>query len=186
MEFIKRIQENTKQQKYSRITRKVSKKNKEISTGYIIKHSKNFLLLQDIENFNTKGFDIIQISKITEIRYNNYDAFYDKIFELEGEKKNLGFEKEIELLNWETIFKSLQNIFSAIIIECESPKHDSFTIGPIVKVTSKSVFIRYFNPEGILEKVLTKIKFKHITKITLGDRYTELFSKYLRYEEEKK
>ncbi|MDG1433908.1 MAG: hypothetical protein P8M17_07090 [Saprospiraceae bacterium] len=180
MKIQKKIQRNFKEKRYSRITRKISKKETVISTGYILNFSENFILMQGDDDFSLSSFWIFESSKITNFRYNKNDKYYDFIMESEGLKKDLKAKTKVNLSNWKTIFTSLKKAKKHIIVECENPKIDEFIIGEITDVNSKSVSIWYFNAEGILDKKPINVKFKNITKVTFDDKYIDTFSKYLR------
>ncbi|MCF1421482.1 hypothetical protein [Mangrovimonas futianensis] len=167
-------------QKFARITRKIVKGWKQISRGYIVDFSHDFVVIQECDDFRLLGFNILPIKDFKKIRYNNNDKYYDKIMLLENEKKNIGLKTKVDLKDWKTIFESLLANEKNVVVECENPKIGSFTIGPIKKVTNKSVFIQYFNATGLLDEKPTKIKFKNITKVMFDDRYIDIFSKYIR------
>ena len=59
----KKIKQFTKKRKYSPITRRTSKHTTKISEGYIINHSNSFLLLEEINDFQSVGFNIFQVKK---------------------------------------------------------------------------------------------------------------------------
>ncbi|MFK7773851.1 MAG: hypothetical protein AB8F94_17000 [Saprospiraceae bacterium] len=180
MKIQKKIDRNFREKKYSRITRKISKKETVINSGYILDYSDSFILMQEVSDFTLMGSCIFESSKITNLRYNKNDKYYDFIMKSEGLKKNLKVKTKVRLSNWETIFTSLRKAKKHIIIECENPKIDDFIIGEVIKVTSKSVSILYFSPEGILDKKPTKVKYKNITKVSFDDKYVDTYSKYLR------
>lgn len=180
MKIQKKIERNFKEKRYSKITRKISKKEAVINEGYILDYSDRFILMQEEHDFTFRGFWILESSKIKKFRYNKYDKYYDFIIESEGLKKNLKVKTKVKLSSWETILTSLQEAKKHIIVECEHRKRDQYIIGEIIKVTSKSVSILYFSPEGILDKKPTKVKYKNITKISFDDKYVDIYSKYLR------
>lgn len=180
MDIKKKIKDHYKNQKFARITRRISKFDKEISRGYIVGKSDDFIILQAVEDFLLSGFSILPIRQIKKIRYNNFDEYYDKIVGWEKFKKKLKFKKNINLESWATILEFFKKEQKNIIIECEHYKHNLFLIGSIKKVTKKSVYIHYFNAEGVFDKKLTKVNFKDITSVTFDDRYIDVFSKYTR------
>lgn len=181
-----KIKKQYKKKRLSKITRRVSKKSHEISSGYIVDYSKDFVILQETDNFQILGFNILPIKDFSKVRYNKYDKYYDKIMTLENEKEKIGLKTKINLSDWSSIFKTLKKNGINVIAECENPKIGSFTIGEITKVTNKSVSIRYFDATGFLNENPTKLRFKNITKVTFNDRYIDIFSKYLRERKRKK
>lgn len=175
-----KIKDFYENQKFARITRNVAEDWDEISLGYIVDFSPEFIVLQECDDFELKGYNILPIKDFKEIRFNNNDKYYDKIMSLENEKKNFGIKTKLDLTDWKTIFKSLRKNKRNVAVECENPEIDTFTIGPIKRITEKNVFIQYFNATGILDEKPTKVELKNITKILFDDRYIDIFSKYLR------
>lgn len=180
MEIKDRIKQHCKELRFSRITRKTGQGWEEISRGYIIDHSRDFIVLQESDDFKLLGFNILPVKHIKKIRYNKNDRYYDKIMSWENQKKGLGVKTKINLKSWKQIFESFSKNSSSVIVECEHPDIDSFTIGEVVKVTNKSVQILNFDAAGYLDSKPTKICFKDISKVMFDDRYIKVFSKYLR------
>ena len=181
-----KIKDFCENQKFARITRKVAEDWDELSRGYIVDFSNDFVVIQESDDFRLLGFNILPIKDFKNIRFNNNDKYYDKIMSLENEKKNIGIKTKMDLSNWKTIFQSLRKKKKNVIVECENPEIGSFTIGLIKRITEKNVFIQYFNATGLLNEKSTKIEFENITKIMFDDRYIEIFSKYLRERKKKK
>ena len=175
-----KIKDFCENQKYTRITRQVAEKAKEFSNGYIVDYSDNFIVMQMTDDFELFGFEIYPIQSIKNIRNNKHEKYYDKIMVWENEKENLGVKTKVDLSTWTSIMKTFQKKKKNIIIECENPKISSFNIGPIERITVKSVYIRYFDAAGFFNEKLTKINFEDITKIMFDDRYIDIFSKYTR------
>ena len=173
-----KIKDFYENQKFARITRRVAKDWDEISRGYIVDFSKDFVVIQECDDFRLLGFNILPITDFKSIRFNNNDKYYDKIMSLENEKENIGIKTKVDLSDWKNVFKSLRTNKKNVIIECENPEIGTFTIGPIKRITDKNVFIQYFNASGFLDEKLTKIEFENITKIMFDDRYIDIFSKY--------
>ncbi|MCL2130903.1 MAG: hypothetical protein FWH36_00385 [Lentimicrobiaceae bacterium] len=175
-----RIKDFFENKKFARITRQVSEDSNAISRGYIVDFSNDFIVIHETDDFKMLGYSILPIKDIKELRYNNYDRYYDKIMKWEQEKDNITLKSKVNLKNWKSIFETFQANKSNIIVYREDPEFDSFTIGSIEKVTTKSVYILYFDANGFWDKEPTKIGFANITKILFDDRYIDVFSKYTR------
>jgi len=186
MKVREKIIEHYNDQKFSRITRKVGEDWDEVSRGYIVDYSDDFVVLQETDDFSVRGFNILPIKQFTKVRYNNNDKYYDKIMTWENEKDKIGLKTKADLTNWKTIFKTFQKRKMNLIIECEDPDINSFIIGPVKRVTEKKVFIHYFNAAGFFDEKPTGIKYENITKILFDDRYIDVFSKYTRERKKKK
>jgi len=180
-----KIKDFCENRKFARITRKVAEDWDEISRGYIVDFSKDFVVIQECDDFRLLGFNILPIKDFKSIRFNNNDKYYDKIMSLENEKENIGIKTKVDLSDWKNIFKSLRKNKKNVIIECENPEIGTFTIGPIKRITDKNVFIQHFNASGFFDEKLTKIGFENITKIIFDDRYIDVFSKYTRERKKK-
>ncbi len=180
MKMQKNIKTLCKKQSFIKITRKVGKDWYERNNGYIVDFSKKFIVVQECYDFKLMGFILLPVKDLEKICHNKYDKSYEKIMLLENETKNLALKTKLDLTDWQTVFQSLQKKKKNVIVECESPKIQSFTIGAIKKITNKSVFIHHFDATGLLDKKPTEIKFKNISKVTFDDRYVDVFSKYIR------
>ena len=160
--------------------RQVGKNSVEKSNGFIVDYSENYVLLQQMNDFEVDGFEIFPIKSISKILYNDNDKYFEKILHLEGIINEIENKHKIDLLSWKTILASIKKIGHNVIIENENPEDESFDIGPIIKLTKSSVYIRYFNAKGILDKELTKIDWNLITIVKFDTKYLKIFSRYLR------
>lgn len=157
------------------------KKQEENLEGVLIDFNPKFILIQELNQFDLDGFALFSRDDFDSIRYNKFDKAITKILKGEGVyKAQYGIPYKIYLKNWKTIFESLKQQDIHAIVECDRMKTPSFTIGPVVKVSKKSVWILYYNATGKLDKKPTKIPFKDITTLRFGDRYSTTFRKYLR------
>lgn len=166
--------------RYCTIKRKVGDNSFKFSSGYIVDHSDNFLLMQEADEFRVLGYLVFNISTISLIRFNNNDEYYDKIMQWEKQVENVFKKHKIDLTDWITIFKTIKKSGFNVIIENEDPDDKSFDIGPIIKVTKTALYIQYFNAKGYLDTEATKIAFNKITIAKFDDHYINVFSKYLR------
>jgi hypothetical protein len=176
------LKEHFEKKLYTRITRGYKKDFEEISRGYILKYSKDFVLIKEEDEFKFIGFHIIPIKTIKEIRDNVHDQYCDYINKSEHNENEfiIQSDEDINLTSWDSIFNDLKNKNEPIITECEKFKHKYFCIGHIKEVENKSVHIEYFDAEGYIDEELVKHKYKWITKVTFKDNYSKVFSKYTR------
>jgi hypothetical protein len=179
-EMIEKIKYHKDKRKYFKVQRKVAKDCLVKSCGYIVDFSKNFVLIQETDDFDLNGFSVFPLKSVAEIQFSNKDKFYDKIMHLEGLIDKIKYNVKVDLTSWETIFKSIRLLGLNVIIQNEDPNDESFDIGPITKVTKTSVFVRYFDSQGFLDKEPTKISFNQITIVKFDDRYANTMGKYLR------
>jgi hypothetical protein len=186
MEITEKIKFHHENKKYCKIVRKVDENTFEKSNGYIVDFSENFVLLQETDDFIIRGYLIIPFYSITEIICSVSDKYYDKIMKAEGITENVVNKHRIQLKNWKTIFTSIKKLNFNVIVQSEKPNDEDFNIGPITKITEKSVYIQYFNPKCYIDSESTKIDFSKITIASFDDIYINTLSKYLRKRKPKK
>ena len=180
--FDEKLKKHIKRKDFIKIYR-TGKEGEANISGFILQMSKDFLLLQNEEEFYLNGYSIILKEKFDSIRLSKIEIYQRKVLAKEGIiKSKYGLKNKINLKSWETIFKDLKEKDYFAIVECEDLKEPSFTIGEIAKIGKKSVGIRYFSASGIIEKKPTKIKYKEITLVKFNDRYTNMYRKYLKKE----
>jgi hypothetical protein len=180
MNIADKIKYHHDNKKYCRVMREVAKDAIEKTNGYIVDYTDDFVLFQETNDFDVDGYAIIPIKTISKIIYSNSDKYFDKILHLEGITDTIEKKHKIDLTSWATIFKSIKKSGFNVIVENEDPENTTFDIGPITKITKSSVYVRYFNAVGILNEQATKINWNFITIVKFDDKYTNMFSKYLR------
>ncbi len=180
MKLTKKIAAFQTEQKLAHIVSELKGKFSETNSGYIVEHSKDFLILQQTDDFQLEGFKILPIDQIKKIRYNKFDKYVDQIMDWEKMKEGIKSPGTIDLTSWSSIFKTFMESGENIIIECEGDKLFAFNIGPVVQVKKNSVSIQHFGATGLFDELPTKIKFGKITSVIFADRYIDVFSKYTR------
>lgn len=184
--ILEKIKDHFEGKKFTRITRKIGADSVEISRGYIVDYSNDFLVLQESDDFSVLGYNILPIDQIKTIRFNRNDQYYHKMMVWEGEAEKVGINYKIDLGSWQSVFKSIKEKGLNVIVRCEDPEIDTFTIGPIIKTGRKNVYIQYFDASGFWDEEPIKISLEDITKVNFDDRYINVFSKYLRHKRTKK
>ena len=150
----------------------------ENTTGYILAFSKDFIVLQETNNFRIDGYLIIPVKTIKSIRRNKFEKTIQKIHHKEGLYSRVGIKHKIDLTSWNSVCKSIKKTKLCVISECENPKQEYFCIGNIKRVNKKSLSIQYFDGTGKLDSFNTKHYFKEITKLAFDDIYANTFTKY--------
>lgn len=155
-------------------------------TGVIIDASKSFLSIQCISDFMLDGYAIIKFDDYDNIQHSKLERAQKKILIAE---KILPFEfghnKSIPLTEWKDIFSALKDYDLHVCIQNVKKEYLDFWIGPIVKITAKTVSIHNYDPGGRLDSQPTAIKFDTIRTVSFGDRYSTTFRKYLKLPKEK-
>lgn len=150
-------------------------------SGFMLSHSKDFLLLQVDNEFFLDGYAIIPKQQFDSIRCNKYDRAFKKIYKGEGLlNSQYGIEQTISLKSWQSVFIELKKLDYHIIVECEDKDNPDFIIGPLKKIYKEKVSIQCYDPTGKLDDEPTTVKYSDITIAKFGDRYSTTFRKYLR------
>lgn len=174
------LQKYIDRKEYVTIKRTVTEGEANIS-GFLLKMSKDFLLMQKQEEFNLNGYGIIRMDHFDALRSNNVDKTFKKILRAEGiMAADYGIKNEIDLKSWQTIFHDLKKLDYHVIVECEDLEEPLFLIGPIKRVNKSAVGIQYYDATGQLDAELTMVKYDDITLVKFDDRYINIFRKYLR------
>ncbi|WP_448702282.1 hypothetical protein ACFGVR_08065 [Mucilaginibacter sp. AW1-3] len=182
--IIERIKFHKESKKYVKIIRQIPGGGTEKSAGYILQYSEDFILLHETDDFRALGYIILPIWQICELRMNRADKYYDKIMRWEKITDEIGIDFVVDLKSWQSVFKQLQKKDLTVIVECETPEIDTFTIGPITNVGSKYVYIQYFDAEGYFDKESTSVDYASITQVQFNDHYSNIISKYIRHRKE--
>jgi hypothetical protein len=185
MTIKQQIKYHLEHRKFCKVKRQIADDSYEFSNGYIVDYSKDFILIQEADEFRVLGYLVFPISTITQVRFNNNDKYYDKIMQWEKQVDNVSKKHEIDLTDWTTIFRTIKKSDFNVIIENEDPDDKTFDIGPIIKVTKAAVYIQYFNAKGYLDTEISKITYDKITIAKFDDHYVNVISKYLRLRKSK-
>lgn len=177
--ILERLKIHRSEKHYTRLTRKIGNL-KKISSGFILDLSKNFIILQETDDFRILGYQIIPIITIKHVRYNKTDKTYERILKEEGLMNQVKLKYKINLNDWKSLSEDVKKTGLTVISECEHPDQDYFCIGEIKRINKKSLSIRYFNAQGILDKENTIHQFEDITKLSFDDHYANVFSKYVK------
>jgi len=175
---IERLEKYYSEKNYIRLTRKKGGF-EGISNGFIVGKSSDFILLQESSEFRILGYQVIPIQTIKHVRYNKNDKTIERILKEEGLLTQVIAKYKIDLTDWKSIVNDIKETELTVISECEHPELNYFCIGQLKRINKKSISIRYFNAQGILEKKNTKHSFEDITKLSFDDHYANVFSKYL-------
>ena len=136
--------------------------------------NEKFILGQHEDDFILDGYRITKVSHLKKIQIKN-----DKCNEING---MLGIKKQIkmpdvDITNWEMIFRSLQKYEGFITIEDEI--NEKFAIGVIDKVLKKKLYFSFFDADGIWDEDGLEIPYSQITTVQWGDRYARGWEKYM-------
>jgi len=143
--------------------------------------SKRLLLLQLNNELMFDGYAVIRLDDFDSIRHSSYERTQQKIFRAEGLlSTGYGFDRRIPLTSWTAVFKALKEYDLHVIIQNIKKDYLDFWIGPIKRVSEKSVSIHNYDPDGRLDAKPTAISLETISVLKFGDRYSTIFRKYLK------
>lgn len=130
------------------------------------------------DDFILDGYTVRRFKDVTKAQFR--DDMCEKILKDEGVLDNI-VTPEVDLSDWEAVFRSLQKRNKNIIIQRESlnKRECEYVIGRIEKVYKQHAYFRPFDADGIWEPEPYRIPYTEVTSITFAARYVDVFSKYL-------
>lgn len=144
-----------------------------VQNGFPVAVGEQLFLMAVDEVFHLNGFTVRRLRDIHEVRQRK--GLYQSIAEREGLN---GFAApDVDLTNWKSVFISLQWLDKPVIVQ-RKYEPEYFRLGRIESVKRDRVLIRYVDSEGIWQEPV-EIPFQGITSVTFGDRYSQVFSKYV-------
>jgi hypothetical protein len=174
------LQKYIRNKSFVKINRTVCEKEEDLY-GFIIGMSQKFLFLQLDNEFMLDGYALIRLDDFDSIRHSSYERARRKIFAAEGFLTNgYGFDKDLPLTSWTDILKTLKKYDIHVVIKNVRDGALDFWIGPITRVSDKSVSIHNYDPGGKLDDKPTIINLDTISVINFRDRYSTIFRKYLK------
>lgn len=150
-------------------------------SGFIVKFSDEFLMIEETYDFSLAGIKIIPYDRVKSIRHNKFDEISKKIYLEENLiKLNHKIIDKTSLKDFELLFKSIKKQDFHCIVESKKKKKDIFSIGEILEVNEKSVTIQNYSATGKIYKTPDVVSFKNIELINFNDNYSKTFRKYLK------
>lgn len=143
-----------------------------------LKMSENLVFGAQEDEFQINGYSIRRMQDIEKVKIQDNFSAHISMREVGAEGMQV---PEVDILDWFSVFTSLENMGKIIIVESAKPddRKSMFAVGRIEKVGKKQVSLRYFGPDGIWDDEQWKIPYEEITSVTFGSRYAEVFSRYL-------
>ena len=143
-----------------------------------LKASDKLFLSAEEDDFILDGFSVRRFYDMRDIAEEK--GKYSEIVKAEGLPGRIT-APDIDVKDRRSTFLSLQSMDEIIIVEKESTDDSEceFAIGKIEKVYRDKVVFRDFDSECVWSKEPLTIPFSRITSVTVGSRYSEVYSKYL-------
>lgn len=143
----------------------------------LILNDKLFLGIEE-DDFILDGYFVRRFNDVIKAQFRN--DMCEKILKDEGIVDSI-VVPDIDIANWEAVFKSLERAHKNVIVENESldENESEFVIGRIEKVFRNFVYIRHFDAGGVWQDEPYKFSYTDITSVSFGTRYCDTFSKHL-------
>lgn len=132
-----------------------------------------FILGQEEDDFILDGYAIRKISHLTKVEIK--DDKCNDINKLNGltlELKN----PDIDISSWESIFLSLKQLDTFVIIQDE--RNGNYSIGIIEKVLKNKIYFLEFDADGIWSDDKLEIPYSSITSVKWNTRYDTVWKAY--------
>lgn len=184
MSILERLEKIGAKQHLARFTR--ASVAPEHDHGFVLGVSPSLVLYENEEDFLLNGYRVIRVGDLTAVRCGRYDRYCERMMRGEGVSPGDGLAHTPDLASWRTLLAGLKRSGILVIVECETgdPVEDAFYIGRIERVDRSSVALRHFDALGWWDDEPTRIAFDAITRVRFGERYIEVFAKYLRWRDE--
>ena len=147
--------------------------------GYPLSISKNLVAIRFVYDFAPDGVKIIRTQDITEVFCGEAEVFNDKI--VKAENASLDFSvPSVNLESMKTLCADLQKSGQIAAIACEGYEESLFYVGKVVNAGDKHAEVLCFDGLGVWDAKPIKLEYKKISCISIGSRYVETISKYLK------
>ncbi len=148
--------------------------------GYILDINEDFIYIHNVIDFTVDGYRIFKLENLKKVRYNKFDKTCTKIYEAEGLTELIYTYEKINLESYQSIFKSIQKIYTYCIIESMYRDELAFNIGEITKAGKRNVSQLHFDGTGKLDEYVTEIPYSDIMIVGFDSHYLNVFQKYLK------
>lgn len=149
--------------------------------GFIFDYSDDYVLMNDMRDFDYDGLVVFKKSDIYEIKHTENEKFFLYLLKKEHIKKEIFKRKsklKFKLASIQEMMETLKSLQIPIICEHIYGKKDLFQIGTIQKVGKRKAQMKYFNARGKFDFKLVPVSYKSITFIRLDSPYANIFYKY--------
>jgi hypothetical protein len=148
--------------------------------GIILGYSKKLILIQYVYDFNLDGIMVLQRSGITSIESDESGLFQTQLLKDEGLYDKVDFTKKYNLKNWKSFLSHIDTSFHFITLEDEDPYKYAFMIGKVTKLGRKKVSVHQFSCTGTWKKEVSKMSYKNITSLRVGNHYPKVYENYFK------
>lgn len=178
----KEIQKNIKNQN-QKIIEVFRSEVDELSTLLIpVYQSQEFLCAKYAADFACDGFRYIRSKFITDIvtgEQNETLAFFNTIYKKENiiDSSDAPYKSE----TFQKLFSELAKTGESVTVECNFEDAIDYYVGKVVSVTGNLATMKCFDGSGVVFKDNVKVNLEFVSMVTVGDRYTSIMSKYVKW-----
>lgn len=147
--------------------------------GYPVSVTKNLVALRFVYDFAPDGIKIVRTQDITEAFCDEAEQFNDRIVKAENAELDLN-PPALNLASMKTLCTDLKASGHIAAIACEGYEESLFYVGKVVEAGDKHADVLCFDGLGVWDKAPIRLEYKKITCISVGSRYVETISKYLK------
>jgi hypothetical protein len=143
--------------------------------AFVVDVGKDLVLVLDVTDFSNDGFQVLRIRDFSRIERGGYEKVFERILRGEGIVTEVAAPFKIDLSNWRTAIGSVKSHSRNLIIE-----DDLFLVGRVTRLSTQTFSLRQFDALARWELSDRIIPYSRVTAITFNDRYSTLYSKYVR------
>lgn len=149
--------------------------------GFIFDYNDNYVLMNDMRDFDYDGLVVFKKSDIYEIKHTENEKFFLHLLKKEHIKKKIFKQKkklQFQLASMQKMMETLKSLHIPVICEHLYGKKDLFQIGTIQKAGKKKAQMKYFNARGEYDYKLLAVSYKTLTLIRIDSPYANIFHKH--------
>jgi len=149
--------------------------------GFIFEYNNDYVLMNDMRDFNYDGLVVLKKADIHEIKHTQNENFFLHLLKKEKIKKDIYKRRKrikFKLASIQEMMDNLKSLQIPIICEHLSGKRELFQIGTIKEVSNKKAQMKYFNARGKFDFKLVPVPYKSLTFMRIDSPYANIFYKY--------
>lgn len=151
------------------------------SLGNVVAISGELLAYRNLVDFSCDGYKIICCKDITDIvvkEKNDALDFMDRIYKNEFTFEKFPFSDKIKSKT--VLATHLISSKTPVTVECSFEDAIDYYVGWITDIKSNIITMQCFDGCGIMFKDKVRVNLDFVSAVTVGDRYTEYMSKYVK------
>jgi len=147
--------------------------------GYLVGLSPELGLIHCFDDFEPDGYTLFRVEDLLAFSRGAHEEHWDVMLEGEGLAPSLRLPFTPSLAGWPAALRSIQPVFSDLIIECEEEgDDDAFYLGRLLEVGDHVVTLHYVDALGHWDVAPSQIPVERITKAQFDTPYLRRFMRY--------